>query len=195
MVGSAATGGLVRPATAGQIAELEELYAQIPAMDCLGRCQEACGPIGMGDAEYARLQQAGMPPIRRANQVGVDFKAMSCPALTMFGQCSVYLLRPMICRIWGAVASMRCKHGCRPEGGLLPELDGQVLLMKAMQVGATPKERRRLDALIGRLTSDPEMSEAMATYVLTKNNSGLSREHQEDIIAAIEQLLARKLKG
>lgn len=36
-----------------------------------------------------------------------------CPLL-VDGRCSVYNARPMICRLFGAVEGMICKHGCKP---------------------------------------------------------------------------------
>src|SRR2546429_6087610 len=37
------------------------------------------------------------------------------------GRCTVYEVRPMICRLWGMVEGMQCPHGCVPEGGHLTE--------------------------------------------------------------------------
>ncbi len=193
LVGSAATGGLVRPATPAQIAELEELYAQVPDVACQGLCQAACGPIGMGDAEYARLQGPGMPPICRSDLTGVDVRRpASCPALTILGQCGVYQLRPMVCRIWGAVASLRCPHGCRPPGGFLDETLGQILLMRSLMVGATPQDRVFYRRLIDRLEGgDVEMSQAMAGWVAVRGAENLHPETEERMLRGLERTLMR----
>lgn len=39
---------------------------------------------------------------------------LSCPLLDG-AVCSVYVVRPLICRLWGLVPSMRCHFGCEPE--------------------------------------------------------------------------------
>ncbi len=182
----------MRQATPEEIAELEALYAQVPQVNCRGLCQGACGPIGMGDAEYARLQGDVMPAIARADRVGLSFKQASCPALTMLGRCSVYELRPMVCRIWGAVKSMRCSHGCRPEGGWLSEVDGQILLLRSKQVGATEKERGFYEQIIERLRSDAEMSQALAERIWAEGNSAIPPRVQASIIARFEQLASAR---
>lgn len=195
LVGCAATGGPVRAATPEQIAELEALYAQIPGVGCMGLCQAACGPIGMGEAEYARLQEPGMPAIVRADPGRIPFTPASCPALTLFGQCSVYALRPMVCRIWGAVASMRCPHGCRPEGGFMDEATGQILLMRSLMVGATVEERVYYQRIIDRLQGgDVAMSQAMAGWVAVRGSTNLSPDTEERMLRELERTLMSAAK-
>jgi Fe-S-cluster containining protein len=135
------------------------------------------------------LQEAGAPPLRRADKVLLRFEAMSCPLLTILGRCSVYQIRPMVCRIWGAVASMRCEHGCRPAGGWMPEVDGQVLLLKAMKVGTDHRERQRLDRLITALRTVPQVSEAMAAWVTVKGHSGITERTQAQLLGELEATL------
>lgn len=36
------------------------------------------------------------------------------------GLCSIYSVRPYICRIWGVVKALQCPHGCIPERWLMP---------------------------------------------------------------------------
>lgn len=47
-------------------------------------------------------------------------KNLTCPMLKN-KQCSVYPVRPMICRIWGLVRKLRCPHGCEPDRWLTDE--------------------------------------------------------------------------
>jgi hypothetical protein len=103
-------------------AQLEALYAQIPAVPCQGHCLEACGPLGMAAIEFHRL--------RRATPRRLVGKTLACPLLKQ-GRCTVYAVRPTICRLWGATETMPCPWGCRPErvltqaesAGLLHEVD------------------------------------------------------------------------
>lgn len=195
MVGSAATGGPCRVVTPEQAAELDALYAQIPDVGCLGLCQAACGPIGMGEAEYARLQEPGMPPVVRVDPMRVPFTPASCAALTLLGQCAVYRLRPMVCRIWGAVASMRCPHGCRPEGGFMDETTGQVLLMRSLMVGATVEDRTYYQRIIDRLVGgDRQMSQAMAGWVAVRGSTNLDPDMEERMLRTLERTLITAAK-
>jgi Fe-S-cluster containining protein len=53
-----------------------------------------------------------------------------CPALKN-GHCSVYEIRPTICRLWGATESMPCPHGCTP-----PEALGQAESFELLRLAA-----------------------------------------------------------
>ncbi|GAA0720148.1 YkgJ family cysteine cluster protein [Dactylosporangium roseum] len=97
---------------------LDAIYAELPAIECRGQCHDSCTNIDMTGVERRRIVQvAGVTIPRRT----VHDPVMPCPALTMFKRCSVYEIRPLICRLWGLTRVMRCSYGCVPEGGYLPE--------------------------------------------------------------------------
>lgn len=179
----------VQPATADQIAELEQLYAQIPDVNCRGVCQAACGPIGMGDAEHARLSRPGLPVIPRSDRTPAEHIPASCPALTALGRCGVYQIRPMVCRIWGAVRSMRCPFGCVPAGGWLAEVDGQILLMRSLMVGASVTEQAAYRRIIERLETNEEAARAMSAWTLSQGNSGISPQVQAEIARELGRIV------
>jgi hypothetical protein len=90
--------------------KLDAIYARIPGMNCKGLCQECCGSIGLTRLEQDRIQQ----------RHGLRLPLMAvfedqCPALDRAGRCTVYNDRPAVCRLWGAVPSMTCPHGCEPD--------------------------------------------------------------------------------
>ncbi|MDX6649701.1 MAG: uncharacterized protein QOJ97_1652 [Solirubrobacteraceae bacterium] len=60
-----------------------------------------------------------------------------CPALDK-GLCSVYGVRPMICRLWGIGEQMKCPHGCKPEGGWITAAETQRFLMRSYLIGGWP---------------------------------------------------------
>jgi hypothetical protein len=91
-------------------AKLRELYAQVPGVECKGRCWDSCGRIFMTGHEERTLLQLGY---RVPNDM--DGSPAVCPALTMLHRCGVYEHRPMICRLWGVAQGMVCGYGCRPE--------------------------------------------------------------------------------
>ena len=117
-------------------AQLQELYGQIPAIpDCTGQCWTSCGPIGMSDRERQRIRQAGIR-VTPFQQAMASLETYWCEALTGDKRCAVYDLRPVVCRLWGAVEGMECVYGCVPEGGRwLSEMDGYRLIAEADRIG------------------------------------------------------------
>jgi Fe-S-cluster containining protein len=115
-------------------ANLATLHAQIPDPGCKGLCVEACGPIDMHPYERARIRKAGVviPQPEEAVAQLLDTGAYACPALAD-GRCSVYEVRPLICRLWGAVEDLRCEHGCTPPGGHLPAADARKILNATLE--------------------------------------------------------------
>jgi Fe-S-cluster containining protein len=103
------------------MADLDDLYAQVPDVGCKGLCVNSCGSVAMSPEEQRRIAERGVHlPLLAAF---VDH----CPALRN-GRCSVYEVRPMVCRLWGAVEGMKCPFGCAPVFGYLSDATGQRLL-------------------------------------------------------------------
>lgn len=152
--------------------DLDQLYAQVPALVCRGLCQSSCGPIEMSARERQRLRQHGVtvPPRQQALDLraagGADGAGYACPALSEDGACRVHELRPMVCRLWGAVRSLPCPHGCAPEGGLLPDADGMDLLAASLQAGGAPAGFQDVHAGVGEvLRKNPQLQRTGGSYV------------------------------
>src|SRR5262245_28430936 len=118
--------------------QLEQLYAQIPSVACQGHCAEACGPLGMAHLEWIRVKRAS--PLRLA-----EAKQMACPLLKR-GRCTVYGVRPSICRLWGSVENMPCPWLCKPERYLtIAEADALMAAAEALSQQLYPgKEPKTL---------------------------------------------------
>lgn len=104
---------------------LEAIYDSLPGLKCQGLCQQACGPVPMLDVEHRPIvAKLGYWPNWKLK------RSMTCPLLKD-GQCKVYEVRPLLCRLWGVAEDMKCPHGCEPERYLTFEeatsLWGQVL--------------------------------------------------------------------
>lgn len=102
------------------VAALEDLYAQLPAIECKGLCHDSCTSIDASELERERVRERGveLPPGRRYREVRalIDAgKTPRCPALGPLNNCRVYDVRPLICRIFGVAEGLRCEHGCIPE--------------------------------------------------------------------------------
>lgn len=92
---------------------IDKAYSLIPNISCKGLCQQACGPIGCSDAEAQRFQNNGisLPTIVDHPTQG----SLTCSHLNIDGKCNIYENRPLVCRLFGVVKKMKCKHGCKPE--------------------------------------------------------------------------------
>lgn len=106
---------------------LDALYADLPTLDCQGKCAESCGPIAMSRVEWERIvERVGYEPQARED--------LTCPLLDG-ERCTVYDIRPTICRLWGMVESMPCSWGCRPTRVVGHE-EGLIVLRRAGEIGA-----------------------------------------------------------
>lgn len=108
---------------------LAEIYAQIPDVKCRGKCQGACGPIGMAKAEATAIRGVVGEKLQTIPDGDSEFlcgKKLTCPLLAN-GRCGVYAHRPVVCRLWGAVKAMRCPFGCRPKRWVKPEEASRLL--------------------------------------------------------------------
>jgi Fe-S-cluster containining protein len=103
---------------------LKTLQQQIPAMSCEPGCRECCE----GDARAITL--AEWRAIRHPGKYVTGPALTACPFLGEFG-CEIYARRPLICRLFGAVAPddpalaelagtfpISCPRGHYPEGPL-----------------------------------------------------------------------------
>jgi hypothetical protein len=98
-------------------AALDAVYAELPDVRCAGKCSGACGPVPMTELERDRIAAAGVRIPARVQRRGPG--ALNCPALNAFQRCSVYEVRPTMCRLWGVTQSLPCVFGCRPLFGEL----------------------------------------------------------------------------
>lgn len=110
------------------LAQLQALEASLPTLACQGHCTECCGPLGMSQLEFVRVRRA--TPLRLA-----ESQTPTCPLLKR-GRCTVYAVRPLICRLWGIVETMPCPWGCRPARFLTME-EGDVLMREVAQLSQT----------------------------------------------------------
>lgn len=113
---------------------LDALYAELPNIECGGYCQDSCGPIDMSVRERQRIEgehgevKCGVGP--------------TCTMLTITGECRAYEIRPMICRLWGLMESMRCPYGCVPERWVT-DAEAFEFLSRADAIGGSPTDRER----------------------------------------------------
>ncbi len=100
---------------------MQALYAQIPNINCQGLCHQSCTIIPAAKIEIKRVRDACkgnvFHPIRFMRAMKEDPetpKLPSCKAL-IDKKCSIYSMRPAICRLYGVAEGLKCDFGCSPE--------------------------------------------------------------------------------
>jgi hypothetical protein len=104
-------------------AALDALYRELPTLDCQRQCQDCCGPIAMSRVEWQRI-------CRKLGHVPRGADDLVCPMLQQ-GLCSVYHIRPVICRLWGVTETLPCPWGCQPQPRYLTHEEGLVYCARA----------------------------------------------------------------
>ncbi|WP_344029820.1 YkgJ family cysteine cluster protein [Pseudonocardia kongjuensis] len=110
----------MRTDRAAAVAELQRIYDDLPAVACKGRCADACTSIDMSGLERQRIRDRGVEiaprlPVHELTTLDRFDRVPRCAALTVLNTCSVYEVRPLICRLFGAARGLRCEHGCVPD--------------------------------------------------------------------------------
>jgi Fe-S-cluster containining protein len=105
---------------AAVVAELQRIYDGLPAVSCKGRCSDSCTSIDMSGLERDRIRERGVEiaarrPVLQLLVLDRFDRVPRCAALTALNTCSVYEVRPLICRLFGVVSGLRCEHGCVPD--------------------------------------------------------------------------------
>lgn len=151
-------------------ARLDELYARVPGMlDCKGLCYDSCTRIALSPREQERIREQAGVTVPSAGFLDVlqPYSGQRCPALTPVGRCSVYEIRPMICRLFGAARDSGCEHGCTPIRWLHP-VEARELLAEAFAAGGD-QDRAELERRLAERLRAPEF---LARYMQSAAESG-----------------------
>ena len=112
------------------VRQVADIYADIPPVACKGLCVASCCPVGdlMTPVEALRVtQKAGREP----NGAAERDRREPCNMLSDEGKCTVYSVRPAICRLYGVDAGMQCPHGCKPS---LPDGAGMEFVRRLRRI-------------------------------------------------------------
>lgn len=109
--------------------KVKKLWSKIPSIKCQRKCHATCGVIIMSEAEKKMIiDRIGHDPFIE-QYIAIYSKipgCLSCPLLKD-EKCSIYDIRPAVCRIYGAVKKMQCPHGCIPDKWLSDEKGREIL--------------------------------------------------------------------
>jgi hypothetical protein len=117
-------------------ARLDALYAELPRLECKGLCAHSCVPIELAPEERNRIRREHCVEIPAPSKLIAD-GCRKCVALED-RRCTVYEVRPMICRLWGIDETMPCPHGCKPAGGWLSRLESHRFMLRTFLIAGWP---------------------------------------------------------
>lgn len=124
-----------------KLAKIDALLSEIPAFQCKEGCFDCCGPVELSRLEYMRCIRASgrtAEDVRRQMQSNLKQGIYTCPLLDPeTKKCTVYEVRPAICRLFGAVkGELLCPHGYAPESStLLSDKQAREILRKVEELG------------------------------------------------------------
>ena len=113
------------------IRQPDALYAQLPPLECKGLCHDTCTSVDASELERERMREARpgveLPTFEEGREAFRRGEIPRCPMLGPLNTCTVYDVRPLICRAFGMVYDsdllnpahtqpMMCDHGCIPDG-------------------------------------------------------------------------------
>ena len=92
--------------------KIEDLYNILPAFTCPNGCTACCRRFGVPSQtkiEAARIRQFLRAEGRKTGKA----RDTTCPYVEPSG-CTIYPVRPLICRLYGVSPDYLCQKGVRP---------------------------------------------------------------------------------
>ena len=125
---------------AEKLARIDAILSTIPSFKCKEGCADCCGPIRLSRLEYHRCVKVSgrtAQDVRRHMEKNVKQKTYQCPLLDKkSNRCSVYAVRPAICRIFGTTKELSCPHGYAPDSAhILSEEKAREILALVDELG------------------------------------------------------------
>jgi uncharacterized protein len=91
---------------------IEDLYALIPEISCRPGCTVCCTSFGIPSQTAVERKRLSVYLERRGRATGTA-RGTTCPYVGSAG-CSIYPVRPLICRLYGVSPDYCCREGVRP---------------------------------------------------------------------------------
>jgi Fe-S-cluster containining protein len=107
--------GLAKP-DGGTSMDIDDLYDLIPKLMCTEGCYECCKNFGVPSRTKVEDETIKTFLREHSMQPG-EAKGHTCPYLDESlseGGCSIYPVRPLICRLYGTSPNYLCKMGVEP---------------------------------------------------------------------------------
>ena len=125
---------------AEKLAKIDALLDTLPKFKCKEGCYDCCGPMMLSRLEYERCIQASgrvAEDVKKEMQDNLAKGTYACPLLDKeTKKCSVYAVRPAICRLFGVVRELQCPHGYGPDkASLLSDARARQIMDKVEELG------------------------------------------------------------
>lgn len=139
--------------------KLAQIYAQIPASTCPPNCGKCCGILHPSMAEIRNVQEW----LHQHHREYIDFTMLvgdNCPYLSAAKECTIYPVRPFLCRIMGSCVDIPCPlHANKPDG-ILNHLQGnwcyKQIYLKGKEKSRTEKHRKVLHEILTEINTHKE---------------------------------------
>lgn len=92
--------------------EIEDIYGLIPDFICTEGCHECCRNFGVPSRTQVEDERI-MTFLQENSMPAGTASGNTCPYLNATG-CSIYPVRPLICRLYGTAPNYRCKMDVAP---------------------------------------------------------------------------------
>jgi hypothetical protein len=92
--------------------QIDDLYSLIPDFQCTAGCHACCEDFGVPSRTPVEDERLKSFLAQHSIQQG-NARGRRCPYLNAAG-CSIYPVRPLICRLYGTSPSYRCKMNVSP---------------------------------------------------------------------------------
>jgi len=110
--------------------DIEDLYKLIPVLQCTPGCTECCRRFGVPsrtEVENERIREF----LKERHMEAKRREGTSCPYVSKEG-CTIYPVRPLICRLYGTSPSYLCILGVSPVELLHEDLETEIFHLYRM---------------------------------------------------------------
>lgn len=134
--------------------KLEEVYRQIPKSKCPERCGVCCTIVFPSLAEIRNIKAWLKKHDREFNDFNMEIDK-NCPYLSPEKECSIYPVRPFLCRIMGTSVAIPCVLGIKltDAKSLLNQACDSYLYAKIYHVGEEKQRMLKHREVIERMIS------------------------------------------
>lgn len=91
--------------------KLNSIYSKVPDFQCKEGCWDCCGPIHWSPAEDVVIDDWLKQHGRKQRFINSVADFLRCPYLDADDKCTIYEVRPIVCRLSGVVPEMPCEYG------------------------------------------------------------------------------------
>ena len=111
--------------------DIEDIYELIPDMICTEGCYQCCKNFGVPSRTKVEDERIKEFLREHSMQLG-EAQGHTCPYLDeslAIGGCSIYPVRPLICRLYGTSPNYLCKVGVRPVNLLQEDQEEEIFYL------------------------------------------------------------------